>query len=37
MGDGTKLAKNKWYNHLASKIHKISRNPNDTWEAVNNL
>lgn len=29
--DGIKLAKNKWYYHLVSRIYKISRNLNDTW------
>ena len=35
--DGIELAKHKWSNHLASKIHKISRNPKDVLQAVNTL
>ena len=35
--DGIELAKSRWSNHLAERIHSMSHFPKDTWSAVNKL
>ena len=35
MRDRIKLAENKWSDHFASRIHKMTRSPKDIWQAVN--
>ena len=35
--NGISLAKANWTSHRAERIHEISRNPKDSWKAVNTL
>ena len=35
--DGIELAKSRWSNHLAERIHSMSHFPKDAWSAVNKL
>ena len=34
---GIELAKSKWTEHLANRIHNLANNPKDAWKAVTSL